>query len=212
MKTLPEKLTYIGLMLPDLKRDWGDRYEDRINLVITEILAALQMDNLDVEMKQKLKKTLLVATSELINIENNEEDGRIFRDSAPLYNYTDDNHGITHAVCDRIKEDMLYPDDCLICNDVDLFVCPDEKVSNIQLTEEGIIDTISGLTIISNITFLNNSSDLENQDLIWKIEKEGIRYGVCGNKKAFCITNTMVVKCPAIYYDLWEEVPDKYKN
>jgi hypothetical protein len=210
MKTLPEKLTYIGLMLTDLRGSWGDRYEERIELVIEEILSALKMDNLDNDMKKKLKETLVITTEELVNIENDEEDGRIFRDCAPMYNYTDDNLGVTLAVRDRIEKDMTYPENCFI-TDIDLDIYPEDTVSNIQLTEEGIIDTISGLTIISNITFLRNSTDLENLELIWKIEEEGVRYGVCGDKKVFCITNTMVVKCPATYYDNWTDVPKKYK-
>ena len=81
----------------------------------------------------------------------------------------------------------------------------------IKLTDKGIIDTISGLSIISNLNFLRCSTEEENNLLIEQIKIDGIRYAVCGDRKATCITNKMVIKCPADYYDNWEDVPQSSK-
>ena len=81
----------------------------------------------------------------------------------------------------------------------------------IKLTEEGIVDTISGLSIVSNLNFIRTLSEIEIDKLIEDIKIEGIRYAVCGDKKAHCLTNKMVIKCPADYYDDWGDVPQSAK-
>jgi len=121
MKTLPEKLTYIGLMMTDLRGTWGHNYKERIELVIEQIELSLKMSDLDKETKQKLEITFNISLRELQNIEMNEEDGRIFRDSSPLFSYSDEANGLTQDVSDRIQKDMVYPENCFL-TDMDLTV------------------------------------------------------------------------------------------
>jgi hypothetical protein len=112
MNTLNEKLTYIGIMMSDLRGTWGDRYAERINLMIEQIEEALLIPKVPDYIKVHLEDALYISKDELRNIDLDMEDGRIFRDSSKLYSETFPD-GVTKTVIEKLKTDMVYPENSL---------------------------------------------------------------------------------------------------
>jgi len=102
--TSEEHKTYVGLMMRDLRGSWGNNYTMRINECI-ESLEALCKDN---TIAPSVKKDFMADIGTCIDERDGEDqDGRIFRDCATMYNYNSDE-GYTDRVKKALSENCEY--------------------------------------------------------------------------------------------------------
>ena len=98
--TIEELKTAIGLLMLDLRGNWGDLYIERMDEVMNMLILLIEKeDNID------YKKDLRITLNEIAE----PEDGRIFRDMCSLYGYSSEE-GKTQRVKEYLNEIMTYPE------------------------------------------------------------------------------------------------------
>jgi len=105
MKNIEETKTYIGIMMADLRSNWGFDYVDRMEDVREELLSLRKISNNTKEQLQALEDIKLINEE----IEDGEFDGRIFRDCANFYNYFS-KEGFTEQVEKELECMMSCPE------------------------------------------------------------------------------------------------------
>lgn len=105
-KSLEELKTYCGLMMLDLRGNWGFNYQDRIEYLNQYLDEIINHPSATILEKENAKEDKQIGLDEL---EDGGYDGRVYRDCANLYGYKSDE-GLTNEVYLELAQDMTYPE------------------------------------------------------------------------------------------------------
>ena len=106
MYTLEELKTYVGLMMLDLRGNWGFDYQYRIELTNDFLTAIIEHEDSSEEDKSDAQEDIEIGLHE---IESGDYDGRVYRDCANFYGYKSEE-GLTQKIHNMLMMDMTYPE------------------------------------------------------------------------------------------------------
>lgn len=110
MKSIDELRTFVGLMMEDLRGNWGFDYVERIEIV-QDVLGQIEFhENASEHDKKYANHDYQLCEQELENYSNGEHDGRIFRDCAQFYGWKS-MAGVTENVIENLKTYATYFED-----------------------------------------------------------------------------------------------------
>lgn len=103
--TLEELKTYCGLMMLDLRGNWGYQYTERIEYLNDMLSLIVIHPDASKEDKTSAQEDIRIGIEE---IEDGEFDGRVYRDCANYYGYQS-REGLTDKIFKELSTDMTYP-------------------------------------------------------------------------------------------------------